>query len=167
MAYYDPKSQLVLLHNILATGDSPQGSTLIVTYTTSVGTVATSMLAYFISIIFVTAVLILYLYFRNEPEVKATSSTVSLGMFVGCYLMLSFVPLLLVESNPDMILGHPAAGSDIVCNILVWLSGLGPPTMLILGALFIKMIRVYIIFMDPHSYKKKLCSNSFLFCTCS
>ena len=161
VAYYDPKSQLVPLHDILATGDSPQGSTLIVTYTTSVGTVATSMLAYIISIIFVTAVLILYLHFRTEPEVKATSITVSLGMFIGCYLMLSFVPLLLIESNPDSILGQP--GNDIVCNFLIWLSGLGLPIILILDALFIKMIRVYVIFMNPHSYKKKLCSNSFLF----
>ena len=163
VAYYDPESeQLVVLYDILGTGDSPQGSTsIVITYTTSVVTVVVSMLGFIISIIFVSAVLILYLYFRNEPEVKATSITVSLGMFVGCYLMLSFVPFLLLDLNPSIYLGQP--GNNIVCNILIWLSALGLPVILILDALLIKMIRVYIIFMNPHSYKKKLCSNSFLF----
>ena len=75
--------------------------------------------------------------------------------------MLLFVPFILIEANPARYTGP--TGADLVCNIPVWFSGLGLPVLLILDALFVKMIRVYVIFLNPHSYKKRLCTNSFLF----
>ena len=38
-------------------------------------------------IIFTTVILILFLYYRNAPEIKATSPYLSLTMFLGCYSM--------------------------------------------------------------------------------
>ena len=96
-------------------------------------------------------IFILYIYFYNEPEIKATSVTVSLCMFLGCYLLLAFNVLLTIKE------------STIVCNLEVWLSGLGLPYLLIFVILCLKMLRVYIIFLKPLSFKRKLLSNLALF----
>ena len=104
----------------------------------------------------VTVTLILYVYFHKEPEVKATSVTLSMCMFLGCYISLLFVPLLLINQPEFALL-------DIICMWLAWFSVLGLPFPLILGTLLLKMLRVYVIFFHPHSYKKKLCSDGALF----
>ena len=44
-----------------------------------------------IGFIFVTIMLIGYVYFHNEPEVKSTSFMLSLLIFLGCYLNLMFL----------------------------------------------------------------------------
>ena len=38
-------------------------------------------------IILTTVILILFLYYRNAPEIKATSPYLSLIMFLGCYFL--------------------------------------------------------------------------------
>lgn len=53
---------------------------------------------------FLTLVLILYVCFRSEKEIKATSVTVSLCMFTGCYLLLLHVYLLLIAYQPVQML---------------------------------------------------------------
>ena len=104
----------------------------------------------------VTIILILYVYFHKEPEIRATSVTLSMCMFLGCYISLLFVPLLLINQLEFALL-------DIICVWLAWFSVLGLPFPLILGTLLLKMLRVYVIFFHPHSYKKKLCSDGALF----
>ena len=80
-------------------------------------------------------------------EIKATSVPVSVCMFLGCYLLLAFIPTVLMK------------GSPFVCNLQAWLSGVGLSTLLIFATLFVKMLRVYMIFMKPLSFKRKLLSN--------
>ena len=82
-------------------------------------------------------------------------------MFLGCYLELLFVPFLLIDAQPDGFLGHN--GGSLTCNILVILSGVAIPSVLISAALFVKMLQVYTIFMNPYSYKQKFFSDAFLF----
>ena len=106
----------------------------------------------------VTITLILYVYFHSEPEVKATSVTLSMCMFLGCYILLLFVPLLYIEGQQEFTLLL-----DVICMWSVWFSVLGLPFPLILTTLLFKMLRVYVIFFHPHSYKKKLCSDGVLF----
>ena len=106
----------------------------------------------------VTVTLILYAYLYNEPEVKATSVTLSVCMFLGCYISLFFIPLLYIEGQQEFTLLL-----DVICMWLAWFCGLGLPFPLILGTLLLKMLRVYVIFFHPHSYKKKLCSDGALF----
>lgn len=110
---------------------------------------------------FVTVILILYICFRNEQEVKATSVTVSLCMFVGCYLLLLHVFLLLIAYEPATKVAIPA---DTICNGLAWSSGIGLPSSLILSTLFVKMLRVYSIFVNPFLHNKKLFNDSLLLC---
>ena len=103
---------------------------------------------------------VVYVCFHKEPEIKATSVTVSLCMFLGCYLLLLFLPVLLIQSQPVSHLPYPEV---FTCTLLTWLSLLGLPLTLILATLLVKMLRVYLIFCTPHSYKRKLFSNPFLF----
>ena len=111
-----------------------------------------------VCIIIVTVTLILYIYFHKEPEIRATSVTLSLFMFLGCYILLLYIPLLLRETQPEFTLL-----ADVACILISWFSVLGLPFPLILGTLLLKMLRVYVIFFHPHSYKKKLCSDGALF----
>ena len=112
-----------------------------------------------VSIVTVTVTLVLYLYFHKEPEIKATSVTLSMCMFSGCYISLLFIPLLLIEGQSSEF----TLLADVICMWLVWFSFLGLPFPLILGTLLLKMLRVYVIFFHPHSYKRKLCSDGGLF----
>ena len=91
--------------------------------------------------IIVTIVLFLYLCYRNEQEIKATSVSLSLLMFLGCYLLLLFLVLLAVESS----LTDVPPNFDI-CAFLLWLSGPGIPIPLILATLLVKISRIYKIF---------------------
>ena len=108
------------------------------------------MLVFVFSFIFITTVFILYVYFRKEKEIKATSVTISMCMFLGCYILVFYLPLLLFSEN------------SFSCHLLAWLSITGIPFLLIMATLFAKMLRVYLIFSDPISYKKKFFSDRFL-----
>jgi hypothetical protein len=113
-------------------------------------------ISFILSLVFITVSLILYILFRNEPEVKATSVTVSMCMFLGCYLLVIFVPLLLLESQP---FDHTKASATLICTLVLWLSTVGPPFSLIFATLIVKMLRVYLIFSKPFAYKKKFFSS--------
>ena len=112
-----------------------------------------------VSIVTVTVILVLYLYFHKEPEIKATSVTLSMCMFLGCYISLLFIPLLVINGQTSKF----TLLADFICTWLTWFSGLGLPFPLILNTLILKMLRVYVIFFHPHSYKRKLCSDGGLF----
>ena len=94
--------------------------------------------------IFVTFTLVLYVHFRKEPEVKATSFTLSLLIYFGCYLNLLYLSLLLYAYHTlDTI---DTARDNALCLSLQWLSGPGVPLPLMLATLLVKMLRVYHIF---------------------
>ncbi len=105
--------------------------------------------------ILITLTLILYIYYRNEPEVKATSWSLSLLMFLGCYLMIIYVFLLTLRS-----IIPPTSKFDL-CAALVWTSGLGVSYILILAVILVKLARVYRIFYH-YSHIGKLCSDTAL-----
>ena len=161
IAYYDPElKQLNVVHNLSALGNIPRGSTVSLELVYSTVEIAAILVAVTCIVVFVTAILAFYIYFRNEPEIKATSFSVSLSMFLGCYLLVAFVPFLLISYQPDGYLGF---NGDIICKMIVILCGIAVPSVLILAALFIKMLRVYAIFLNPYSYKQKFFSDAFLF----
>ena len=83
-----------------------------------------------------TVLLVLFVYFRNEPSVKSTSVCLSLLIFTGCYILIAYTILAIADIPPKIDL----------CMILVWLSGLGISMPLILTTLLVKMLRVYRIF---------------------
>ena len=94
--------------------------------------------------VFVTLTLVLYIYFRKEPEVKATSFTLSLLIYLGCYLNLLYLSLLLYAHHTSD--SNDIARDNALCLSLQWLSGPGVPLPLMLATLLVKMLRVYHIF---------------------
>lgn len=161
LATYDSDLQVLELSPYtLASKEIPEGSLIIVDSRSTALHIAIVLVIFAFCFGFITVNLVLYFVFRNEPEVKATSVSVSIFMFLGCYLLVIFVPMLLLEVQP---IKHTKASASFICNILVWLSALGLPFSLIFATLFVKMLRVYVIFCKPHSYKKKLFSNPMLF----
>ena len=88
-------------------------------------------------IILTTVILILFLYYRNAPEIKATSFYLSLIMFLGCYCLFAHC---VIEATSLYVI-HDGV---FFCNAGIWISGIG--LHLIFGSLILKMLRVYRIF---------------------
>ena len=98
-----------------------------------------------------TALLVLFIYFRNEPSVKSTSVCLSLLMFSGCYFLIAYTVVLIADIPPKFD----------VCMVLMWLSGLGISLPLILATLLVKMLRVYRIFTLYRRNKPKFYTSEY------
>ena len=92
--------------------------------------------------------LVTFIYFRQEPEIKSTSFSLSLLVFLGCYLTLIYLCLNLHLHQPG-----PNETLSVLCFALHLFSGLGIPSALILATLAVKMLRIYHIF-TKHTPKK-------------
>ena len=108
----------------------------------------------------ITSVLIIYICFRKEPEIKSTSFSLSLLMFFGCYLCNIYTPVVLYLQQPFI---GPLEMEDGLCHVSLWLSNIG--IYFIEVTLLVKLLRVYRIFFG---YKTKpigrKCSDIFLAC---
>ena len=83
-----------------------------------------------------TLLLVLYICFRKHPDIKSTNVTLSLLIFIGCYLLISHSVVLFV---------HVSAIVE-VCMLLQWLSSSSFPFSLVLATVLLKMLQVYHIF---------------------
>ena len=101
-------------------------------------------------LLFNTLLLILYICFRNHPDVKSTSVSLSLLIFIGCYLLIGFTIV-------DFF--SYAFHTVDVCMGSVWLGGLGLSLPLILATVLVKMLRVYHIFTLQRRWKQNVCTN--------
>ena len=106
--------------------------------------------------IMTTVILVLFLYWRNEPEIKATSPYLSLAMFAGCYLQ--YTAVIFQTVHRSFIIRFNAFTA--MCNFDVWVEFIG--LNLIFGTLFMRLLRVYHLF---RVFRKtsKLWSDQFLF----
>ena len=112
------------------------------------------------SFIFVTVMLLGYSFFRYEPEVKSTSFSLSLLVFLGCYLLFVYLSILLYFHQPWAISNQML---DILCISLNWFSDLGVPNALILVTSLVKTLRIYYIFNKPTATElSKTCSDTYL-----
>ena len=153
VASYDSDTkQLATNSTFLASHTGPRGGKLVVFDENTTAEIVVISLASILCFAFVTVVLVLFVVFRKEKEIKAASFSVSLCMFAGCYLLLAYTPVLLVEAQRASRVAIPA---DLSCNILAWLSTIGLPSSVILATLFVKIMRIYAIFQKPLSYKHK------------
>ena len=100
----------------------------------------------------ITITLVLYVYYRKEPEIRATSWTLSLLIFLGCYMIIVYLLLLILRSAVQ-----PTTKFDI-CSSIIWISGAGLPVILILAVLLVKLARIYRIF-NNYSQVGKSCSD--------
>ena len=107
-----------------------------------------------------TIVLILFIYYRNEPEIKATSPKLSLLMFLGCYLLYyaiagnTMIRSVVVTGDPafDFLTG--------VCTSETWCLEIG--SSFLFGTLLARLLRIYHIF-NHFGNIGKLCSDGILF----
>ena len=91
-------------------------------------------------VVFITVQFILYIYYRNEKAIKATSPYLSLLMFAGCYFLCAAGTMKLTYGT--FVLLPQTFVFMLSTNIVLVLNGFG----LILITLFIKLLRVYRIF---------------------
>ena len=106
--------------------------------------------------IMTTVILVLFLYWRNEPEIKATSPYLSLAMFAGCYLL--YTAIVFETVHRSFVIGFEVFTA--ICNTDIWFGFIGYN--LIIGTLFVKLLRINQIF---RVFRKtsKLWSDQFLF----
>ena len=100
----------------------------------------------------------LYIYFRNEPTVKATGVPLSILIFIGCYLLLIY----LSDVNFILLPSHYKQSKhfrDGVCVVAALFNFLGYPIILIFSTLLVKLLRVYRIFNKLGKMNKHACSD--------
>ena len=105
------------------------------------------LLTYFITVmtgacyLFTTVVLLLFICFRNEPEIKASSAWLSLCIFLGCYLILSGALNHFISSG-EILTSH--ASRVAICNIDMYFVSVGVD--LLFTTLLAKVLRIWRIF---------------------
>lgn len=141
---YNVQTMKVVFTNITLTNQS--FSDLLPVHVTGGSTAYTVGLSFeiIVSTLMVTIFLILYIVYRNEPEIKSTSLSLSLFMFLGCYLTLVYLILLIISDQPKDTID--LSFYTKLCTLLQWTSGLGIPVPMIVATLLIKLIRIYYIF---------------------
>ena len=75
-----------------------------------------------------TALLVLFLYFHNEPSVKSSSVPLTLLLFLGCYLQEVYAVVLIITESQSI---RPL--SVDLCMVNIWLSNLGLAMLVILA----------------------------------
>ena len=170
IGYYNPKSLEFFLYNeFFTSGNIPKGMTVITDGKPSTAHRTMILLAFTSCLIFLFIVMILFIYFHKAPEVKATSITLSMCMFLGSFSLLLFVLILLLLEEQQVDLAPylaqdttlsedfvPVPTKSNVCIYMIWFGGIGLPIPIILTTIFLKMLRIYVIFSHPHSYKRHL-----------
>lgn len=94
-------------------------------------------------LVLTTIILILFVYFRAEPEIKAASRYLSLCMFFGCYTLL-LASLDYTILSGIVIPQDNFAIRSLACVLDVSLATIGLDS--VLATLFAKMLRIYHIF---------------------
>lgn len=122
----------------------------------------TFIILYYVGIgvcfVIVTLTMTLYIYFRKEPAIKATSISLSMAIFIGCYMMIFYLTIINTFLLPSY---HTLSGTfrNFICVFRVWLHGLGFPIALIMSTLFVKLLRVYRIFNFQGKISRYTSSN--------
>ena len=89
-----------------------------------------------LSFLFNTILLVLYIVYHNEKDIKSTSVSLSMLMFTGCYLLMVFIIC-------DVLFDQYRVG---LCILRIWLSAAGLSLLLVITTLLIKTLRIYHIF---------------------
>jgi len=87
-----------------------------------------------------TVILVLFLYWRNKPEIKATSPYLSLMMFAACYLV--YTAGMMRTIHRSFVIGTNAFTA--ICNVEIWCGSIGFD--IIFATLFVKLLRIYHVF---------------------
>ena len=108
--------------------------------------------------VLLTVMLVLYIRFRNEPDIKATSVSLNILTFLGCYLLCFYLVLLNIKGLPNDY-SKSLGSANHVCKIQLLFNGLSIPGTLILSVLLVKLARVYWLFDYRRIIKKWQCHD--------
>ena len=156
IGYYNPKSlELFLYDEFFSSGNIPKSMRVITDGKPSTAHRIMILLAFTSCLIILFIVMILFIYFHKAPEVKATNITLSMCMFLGSFILLLFVLILLLLGEQQVHLAPYLAQGTIlskdfvpvptksnVCIYVIWFGGIGLPIPIILIAIFLKMLRI-------------------------
>ena len=108
-------------------------------------------------VVLTTLVLVLFIHYRDQSDIKASSIQLSYLMFLGCYLMFAATLVHTIRGSVAIT----GAGVVVVCGVVVTGDSLG--VNLVFATLLLRMLRVYHIF--SHFGKTgKLWSNRNMAC---
>ncbi len=85
--------------------------------------------------------ILLYVIFRKRPEVKASSVSLSMVIFIGCYF--TYVSAFMRNVSRSYIINSFVVFT-MICNMEIWFGSLGMT--LVFSALFMRLLRVQRIF---------------------
>ena len=91
--------------------------------------------------LFTMTVLLLFIYYRNQPEIKATSVWLSLCIFLGCYFIISGALNHFITSGERV---KSQSRRVFACNIITYFVSLGAD--LLITTLLAKVLRIWRIF---------------------
>jgi gamma-aminobutyric acid type B receptor len=106
-----------------------------------------------------TVLMCLFIYYRNEPAIKATSNTLSLCMFIGCYFLLTSSLIQSITGGISIIESRVSIRT-FICMFDLVIFNLGSDT--ILATVIIKTLRIYHIF-KKFGTVSRICSDQSLF----
>ena len=109
----------------------------------------------------VTGIFILYVYFRKEPSVKATGVSLNILTFLGCYLLVAYVPVVNLILVPNYSTWDVGARNGL-CTLQLWMNGASLPSALIQAVLLVKLVRVQRLFNCYNSINKWQCHDGTL-----
>ena len=107
--------------------------------------VLTMLLSTFVILCFIltTVSMCLFIYYRNEPAIKATSNTLSLCLFIGCYFLLaSSLFHIVIKGIP--IIGNQEIFRTFICKFDVITANIGAD--IVCATVIAKTLRIYHIF---------------------
>ena len=149
--------QLALSEELL--GDIPTDSwnRIYVLYSIPLAVILISFIVLCIAL--TTISMCLYFYYRREPAIKATSRTLSICLFIGCYFLLTSS---LFHTMTSMTTEQNRKDSyrTFICMFDVYLISLG--TDIIFATVITKTLRIYHIF-NKFGNVNRICSDQGLF----
>lgn len=139
---YQNSSNISILESVVASVPKDTLSTVYALVPVPVTAILVTLMV--ICLVMTTIILSLFIYYRDHPDVKATSPYLSYLMFLGCYLLF-FSTLTHAVSGVTVIHG---LGRLIECWAVIGLDSLG--VNLIFTTLLLRMLRIYRVFSSFH-----------------
>ena len=105
-----------------------------------------------------TVALVLYIAHRHQPTVKSSSVSLSVLIFISCYMLLLYSFII----NLTVLPGYRKASTrakDVFCVLRLWTHALSVPTVTILVVILLKLVRIYKLFKNQVVLKKWKCHN--------
>ena len=150
----DQGSNITFLRNVTPPGDTFERRTITLPQWLSYSFAVLTSFCF----VFTTVILLILLWFRNRPEVKASSLYLNLLIFAGCYATYIAAEMRTVSRGVVISNGHLFT---LVCNLEVWFGSIGMN--LIFSTLLVRLFRIRYIFHKKYGKRSKYLEDHYLF----